>query len=534
VVCDEAGRPVRVLGICLDVTERKQAERALHDSEQSYRMLLRGVRDYAIYMLDAEGRVRTWNEGARRLKGYTADEIVGRHIGELLPPENRASGLADQALAAACRDGQCIAQTWVMRKNGSHFYADIVIDALRDDAGELIGFAKLVRDITTQREAQIALETTREQLAQAQKMEALGQLTGGIAHDFNNLLMIVSGYAQILQRRLGDEKQLQAVQAIRAAAARGEKLTRQLLTFSRRQHLSPVVVDLRARIEAVRDMLKPSLHANIELVHEFAEDVWPVEVDLGELELSLVNIIVNARDALPDGGTVTVSATNVTLEQGVLADVPEGDFVAIAIVDTGEGIAPDVLKRVFEPFFTTKPVGKGTGLGLSQVHGFASQSGGAVTVVSEPGRGTTVTIYLPRSRAAVAAQTGLERIEQGAAAQGNVLMVEDNRDVAAVSNLLLQQLGYSVVGVENASEALALLEQGSKPDLIFSDIVVPGPIDGLGLAQICRERYPDIPVLLTSGFSDAARDAEGRFEILRKPFELSALARAIDGMRRRA
>ena len=533
VICGEAGRPVRVLGVCLDVTERKQAEQALHDSEQSYGMLLRGVRDYAIYMLDADGRIRTWNEGARRLKGYTAEEIVGRHIRELLPPENRASGLADQELAAASREGQCIAQTWVMRKDGSHFYADIVIDALRNDAGELIGFAKLVRDITTQREAQIALETTREQLAQAQKMEALGQLTGGIAHDFNNLLMIVSGYAQILQRRLSDEKHLQAVQAIRAAADRGEKLTRQLLTFSRRQQLSPVVVDLRARIDAVRDMLTPSLHANIALACEVADDVWSVEVDLGELELALVNIIVNARDALPEGGTITVSAANVTLEQGVLAGVPEGDFVAIAVVDTGEGIAPDVLKRVFEPFFTTKPVGKGTGLGLSQVHGFASQSGGAVTIVSEPGRGTTVTIYLPRSRAAVAAQTGLERIEQSAVAQGTVLVVEDNPDVAAVSSLLLEQLGYSVVGVENASEALALLEQGSRPDLIFSDIVVPGPIDGLGLAQICRERYPDIPVLLTSGYSDAARDAEARFDILRKPFELSALARAIDGVRRR-
>ena len=400
---DQSGQPIRLLGVCLDVTERKQAERALSNSEQTYRMLLRGVRGYAIYMLDAEGRVRTWNEGARRLKGYAAEEIVGRHLRVFLPPEQRETDMADQVIAAAARQGQFEAQTFVVRKDGSSFYADIVVDALRNDAGELIGFAKLVRDISVQREAQIALDATREQLAQAQKMEALGQLTGGIAHDFNNLLMIVSGYTQILQRRLNDAKDLHAVQAIRSAADRGEKLTRQLLTFSRRQQLSPVVIDLRTRISAVRDMVVPSLHANIELVCDVADDIWPVEVDLGELDLALVNVAVNARDAMPDGGAIALTARNMTLGRGALLEGLTGDFVAIAIADTGEGIAPDVLKRVFEPFFTTKPVGKGTGLGLSQVHGFASQSGGAVTVESEPGKGAVVTIYLPRSHAAVAA-----------------------------------------------------------------------------------------------------------------------------------
>ena len=284
-----------------------------------------------------------------------------------------------------------------MRKDGSRFYASVVMDAIRNDAGELIGFAKLTRDITAQHEAQIALEQTREQLAQAQKMEALGQLTGGIAHDFNNLLMIVSGYAQILQRRLSEPKDMQAVEAIRAAANRGERLTRQLLTFSRRQQLMPVVVDLRQRIDAVRDMLAPSLRGNIELICDIEDKIWPVEVDLGELELALVNIAVNARDAMPDGGTITLSARNVVLKPGSAAGALEGDFVALAIIDTGTGMPPDVLQRVFEPFFTTKPVGKGTGLGLSQVHGFANQSGGAVTVSSELGRGTVVTIYLPRS-----------------------------------------------------------------------------------------------------------------------------------------
>ena len=360
----------------------------------------------------------------------------------------------------------------------------------------------------------------------AQKMEALGQLTGGIAHDFNNLLMIVSGYAQILQSRLSAAKDVQAVEAIRAAADRGEKLTRQLLAFSRRQQLMPVVVDLRARIDAVRDMLVPSLRGNIQLICDIEDKIWPVEVDLGELELALVNIAVNARDAMPDGGTITLSARNVVLKSGSAAGALEGEFVALAVIDTGTGMPPDVLQRVFEPFYTTKPVGKGTGLGLSQVHGFANQSGGAVTISSEPAQGTVVTIYLPRSTNA-AADAGEGTAANVGPVQGTVLVVEDSRDVAEVTTSLLEQLGYRVVRAENAAEALRHLQQSIGIDLLFSDIVMPGAINGLGLAQICQERFPDIPVLLTSGFSDAAQAADGRFDILCKPFELSALRRAI-------
>jgi PAS domain S-box-containing protein len=526
VVRDEAGAPIRMLGVCLDVTERKQSERALRQSEQSYRILLRGVRDYAIYMLDIDGNVRSWNDGAQRIKGYAADEIIGRHFRVFMPEEMRATDIADEALLTAAREGQFEAQIWLVRKDGSRFYANVVMDAIRGDAGELVGFAKLVRDITAQHEAQVALEDAREQLAQAQKMEALGQLTGGIAHDFNNLLMIVSGYAQILQGRLGEAKDKQAVEAIRAAAARGEKLTRQLLAFSRRQTLMPVVVDLRQRIDAVRDMLVPSLRGNIELDCDIKEKIWPVEVDLGELELALVNIAVNARDAMPEGGTITLSARNVVLKPGSAAGALEGDFVALAIIDTGSGMSPEVLARVFEPFYTTKPVGKGTGLGLSQVHGFALQSGGAATVSSEVGKGTAVTIYLPRSlgEPSAAGESGTGSAE----VNGTVLLVEDSREVADVTSTLLEQLGYRVVRAENASEALRHLQQGIHFDLLFSDIVMPGPMNGLALAQTCRDNFPDIAVLLTSGYSDAAQLADGRFDILRKPFELSALARAVD------
>jgi PAS domain S-box-containing protein len=478
-------------------------------------------------MLDTGGLVRTWNEGAEHIKDYRTDEIVGRHFRVFLPYELRETGMAENALVAAAREGQFEAETWLLRKDGSRFYASVVMDALRNDEGDLIGFAKLVRDITTQHEAHIALEQAKEQLAQAQKMEALGQLTGGIAHDFNNLLMIVSGYAQLLQRRLGEPKDAQAVEAIRAAANRGEKLTRQLLAFSRRQQLMPVMVDLRTRIDAVRDMLAPSLRGNIELICEIDDKVWPVEVDLGELKLALVNIAVNARDAMPDGGTITLSARNVVLKPGSAAGALEGEFVALAIIDTGSGMTPEVLARVFEPFYTTKPVGKGTGLGLSQVHGFANQSGGAVTVSSEPDRGTAVTIYMPRSTNATA-DAGEGALSGREPAQGTALVVEDSRDVADVTTSLLEQLGYHVVRAENAAEALRHLQQGIGVDLLFSDIVMPGTINGLGLAQICQERFPEIPVLLTSGFSDAAQAADGRFDILRKPFELSALEHAIE------
>ena len=536
VVRDKNGAAIRLLGICLDLTARKQAEEALRHSEQSYHFLLKGVRDYAIYMLDVEGNVRSWNESAERLKGYSAEEIIGRHFGIFLPVEERNSGLAETVLAAAVENGKFEGQTYVVRRDGSRFFANVVLDAVRDEEGRLVGFAKLVRDITAQHEARLALDETREQLAQSQKMEALGQLTGGIAHDFNNLLMIVSGYSQILERRLTDAKDTRAVEAIRAAALRGERLTRQLLTFSRRQQLSPVTVDLTSRIDVVRDMLAPSLRGNIEFICDVADEIWPVETDLGELELALVNLAVNARDAMPEGGTLTLSARNVVLKPGSAAGKLAGDFVALAIIDTGTGMPPDVVARVFEPFFTTKPVGKGTGLGLSQVHGFANQSGGAATVTSEPGRGTTVTIYLPRAQDTGVAVPGDSAAEESGPAQGTVLVVEDSREVAAVTTALLETLGYRVVRAENAADALRHLEQGIAFELVFSDIVMPGAIDGLGLAKTCRDRYPELPVLLTSGFSDAAQSADGRFEILRKPFELAALERAIEqaiGRRRR-
>jgi len=383
--------------------------------------------------------------------------------------------------------------------------------------------------VTRRREAQTALDLTREQLAQAQKLEALGQLTGGIAHDFNNLLMIVSGHAQILQRRLApaEPRITQALEAIHLAAKRGESLTRQLLTFARRQKLNPMVVDLRQRIESIQQMLTSSLRGNIDLAYDLPADVWPVEIDIGEFELALVNIAVNARDAMPDGGALSLLVRNVKLTRAANVGELEGEFVALALSDTGEGIAPEFLAKIFEPFFTTKAIGKGTGLGLSQVYGFAHQSGGAVTAASALGRGTTITLYLPRSHAALTAMPEASDTPLAPAAEGTVLVVEDNPEVARVTVGLLEQLGYRVLFTDNAAAALALLRQ-EKVDLVLSDIVMPGGMNGIEFAAEVRRQYPDLPVLLTSGYSDAARDAEPpRYAILRKPFELSDLVKAL-------
>jgi signal transduction histidine kinase len=374
----------------------------------------------------------------------------------------------------------------------------------------------------SRREARRILEETREQLAQAQKMEALGQLTGGIAHDFNNLLHIVGGYAQLLQLRRTDAETGRATGAIRAAVARGQTLTRQLLSFARRQKHDPATIDLGARLKAMREMLRASLRGDIELVFDIADNLWPVKVDEAELEFALVNIAVNARDAMPAGGRVYLETHNAKLS-GEVAGLA-GDFVCLTITDTGPGIPAELIDRVFEPFFTTKPVGKGTGLGLSQVYGFARQSGGAAIVAGGRTRGASISLYLPRSRDAAAAERADKQVSAGAG-RGHVLVVDDNDDVRALVGDLLTQLGYSVEAVDHADAALHRLTRGAAPDLVISDIVMPGAVNGYQLADTIAALYPGLPVLLTSGYNDVARARAS--EVLAKPFDLASLGDAV-------
>ncbi|MBV9332051.1 MAG: PAS domain S-box protein [Alphaproteobacteria bacterium] len=508
-----------------DISERRATQDALSESERQLRLLIEGVIDYAIYMIDPNGIVTNWNAGAQRIKGYAPNEIIGQHFSLFYTEEDRAAGKPLRSIQAASEHGRFESEGWRVRKDGSRFWASVVLDAIRDPSGKLIGFAKVTRDITDKRDAQIALQRAHEQLSQAQKMEALGQLTGGIAHDFNNLLMVVSGQAALMKRRVSEARDVRALESIEYAVSLGARLTRQLLSFGQRQPLNPVTIDLGEQVSTYRDLLASSARGNLTLNFAIGPGIWPVFADPSELELALVNLTVNARDAMPKGGTITLSAENRTIaaseELGMI-----GDFVAISVRDTGTGISREDLPRIFEPFFTTKPQGKGTGLGLAQVYGFAHRSGGSVHATSKENVGTVVTLYLPRSREPEQAErhTPPERAEK---VSGRILVVEDNAEVRAVSTTLLEQMGYEVLFAESAAAALEVLARDSRIDLVFSDIIMPGEMDGLELARTIGKRYPHIAVLLTSGYARAAETAEREFPILRKPYEVKALAAAI-------
>jgi PAS domain S-box-containing protein len=506
------------------MVKKSSQQRDLFESERSFRLLVEGVADYALYMLDPTGIITSWNIGGERIKGYSPDEILGEHFSRFYTETDRANGKPARALGIARDQGRYEEEGWRVRKDGTFFWASVIIDPIYEDGG-LVGFAKITRDITERRNAQLKLEVMQTQLAESQKFDALGQLTGGVAHDFNNLLMIISGSLHILKKGdPNDDKFQRAVMAIDTATKRGAALTSQLLTFARRQSVNPQAIHFGDRIEAIREVLHAGVGSAVRLAFDIQRDVWPVKADVSEFETGLLNLVINARDAMPDGGTVTIGAHNI-----VLGDpLHSGEFVAITVADTGLGIPSDVVDKIFEPFFTTKPVGKGTGLGLSQVHGFAHQAGGTVKVASELGKGTTFTILLPRETVTAPSQTPETAPVLGS---GTVLLVEDNPDVAIVSIGLLEQLGYRVRRVADAESALLELENNGV-DFVFSDIVMPGKMDGLGLAHYLRQLHPGLPILLASGYSDAAAGVRGDFPILRKPYEIHELSEAISKLPR--
>ncbi len=367
-------------------------------------------------------------------------------------------------------------------------------------------------------------ERAENALRQTQRLEAIGKLTGGVAHDFNNLLMVVKGAVERLSRDERPANDTRYLGMIKTAAERGQSLTRQLLTFSRQQALNPEVVDLGARLPAIREILERSLRGDIEVRTKAASGACRVSVDVGELDLAILNLGVNARDAMPAGGTLTLGIRSVTLDGH--PDGLAGEFVALSVSDSGIGIAPEMLPRVFDPFFTTKEVGKGTGLGLSQVYGFAKQSGGAAVIESTPDRGTTVTLYLPVSDAEVLALAPLERGE-ARRFDARVLIVEDHEDVSALAHDLLAELGCKPSIAPNVDSALQWLRQ-ERFDAVFSDILLPGGKTGFDLARQIRLAYPDVALVLATGFSASAEEAlrEG-FIVLRKPYSRDELADAL-------
>ncbi|MFL6761320.1 MAG: PAS domain S-box protein [Sphingomicrobium sp.] len=524
---DENGKLIGFAKITRDMTEKREAQHALIEAEQRFRILVQGVTDYAIYMLDSDGKVTNWNAGAERIKGYSPDEIIGDHFSRFYTPEDFEAGVPKRALETARSTGRYEAEGWRVRKDGTRFWASVVIDAIRDDDGELIGFAKITRDMTEKRESQLKIEESREQLFRSQKMEALGQLTGGLAHDFNNLLTAILGACELALRNIDNPDKLRRMlDGVRNSAQRGAGLTKQLLAFARAQPLQIKQVNLQDFFSDVTTLIRPSLRSDIELVTETSDQLWPVDADAGALELAILNLAFNARDAMKEGGTLRISAHNVVLDgqpEGL-----KGEHVALSVADTGEGMSPEIMERVFEPFFTTKSFGEGTGLGLSQVFGLAKQIGGAVTVDSRPDQGATFTLYLPASRGATAAETRLN----GGNALDRVLIVEDDTFVAELAAGMLQELGFESTIAHSAKEALERLAVGETPKVIFSDIVMPGGISGIELARKVRERFPELPILLTTGYSEQVGGSHG-FPVLQKPYEMGALANALGNVLKR-
>jgi len=394
----------------------------LRESEERFRLLVSGVKDYAIFMLNPEGRVVSWNEGARRIKGYSPVEAIGLHMSAFYPPEiGGRRGVADEELAVAAREGSVEAEGWRVRKDGSRFYANAIITALRAEDGTLRGFAKVTRDVTERRSHEAAIEESRSALAQAQKMEALGQLTGGLAHDFNNLLSVIIGGIDFALRNTDPPdpaRNAQMLDAAKQAAQQGAALVRRMLAFSRRQKLAPQIVDVNSSVRSMSELIRRTLGEHVRLECTLESALWRALVDTNQLESALLNLCVNARDAMPRGGTLEIATNNFFQGGRPQLDTPLGEYVVLSVSDTGEGMGPEIVAHAFEPLYTTKPEGKGSGLGLSQVHAFAKQSGGRVTIESRVGRGTTVKIFLPRYveetlDAEMPAQTGAENSRSG-------------------------------------------------------------------------------------------------------------------------
>ena len=524
-VKDAHGTIVGASKIARDITARKQAEHERDRIEGELRELsekleqeverrtlerdrIWNVSEDLLGVANFDGYFLSMNPAWSRLLGWSEDEIKAMHVSELRHPDDTAHSEAGRKQLAQGvptvrmenrfrhKDGSWRWLQWTMTEHDGLIYV----------AG---------RHVTAEKESAAALQHAQRQAAHLQKMEAIGQLTGGVAHDFNNLLMIVSGHAQSLKKRLSETRDVRALQAIEMAATRGENLTRQLLAFSRTLPLNPTVISLADTVAAIRDVLAGTMHVNIEFLIDVPAATWPVSVDKSELELALVNLAVNARDAMPDGGRIAITAQNVSLSAHDAPNGAAGDYVALSVADTGCGIPADLLPRVVEPFFTTKGPDKGTGLGLSQVYGLAHRSGGTVQIASEIGHGTKVTIYLPRSEAPIAAPSPEDSSRYMAADQRTILVVEDNKDVKNVAVSLLEQLGYKTIAVESASEALDVLASGQTVNLVFTDVALPGQLDGLALARKVTDRYGTIPIVLTTGYTRAF-DSDPEFPVLRK------------------
>jgi PAS domain S-box-containing protein len=548
---DESGRARQIAGVYYEISERKAlearllalneglearvADRArqlastaarLEETERRFHLLIDAVTDYAIFMLDTTGHVVSWNTGAQRIKGYSSAEILGQHFSRFHTEEDRKNGVPQSALATAERTGKYEAEGWRVRKDGSTFVANVIINAIRDGSGNLLGFSKVTRDITGKRAAE-------EQLRQAQKMEAVGHLTGGVAHDFNNLLTVIMGNLEHLERILPPAQPSQRiVAAALRGASRAAMLTHRLLAFSRRQPLIPEVLSVNKLVAGMSDLMRRTLGETVLIETVLAGGLWPTLADSNQLENAVINLAINARDAMPEGGKLTIETANTHLDEAYArmhGEVQPGQYVGIFITDTGIGMDGDTVSQAFEPFFTTKEVGQGTGLGLSQVYGFIKQSGGHVKLYSEVGDGTTVKLYLPRY-GGIEDALG-ESVEGINVPQGRselVLVVEDDPDVRDYTVEMISELGYSVLSAVDGASALRIFGSHREIRLLFTDVGLPGGMNGRQLAEHALRRQPRLKVLYTTGYAQNAIVHQGRLDpgvaVVFKPFTYSDLA----------
>jgi PAS domain S-box-containing protein len=525
---DTNGQLLGFAKITRDLSERKLAEADLSRSEEQFKILVQGVADYAIYMLDPSGNVSNWNLGAERIKGYQPEEIIGEHFSRFYTDEDKSADLPRQALETATRVGRYEKEGWRIRKDGTRFWASVIIDAIRNPQGELVGFAKVTRDISEKRDAQRALDLAREELFQAQKMEAVGQLTGGVAHDFNNLLMAVLGSLEMARKRaaLGQDVLPLIDNAIKGAQ-RGAAVTQRLLAFSRKQELQLHPIDVVELVRGMTELLQRSIGPSIEISTSFPLVLPKALSDQNQLESALLNLAVNARDAMANGGEIMIAAKLRQVQTGEITELKAGKYICLSVKDEGEGMDAETVEASVTPFFTTKGVGKGTGLGLPMVQGLMAQSGGKLVIKSEKGLGTTAELWIP-----VADQSHTETVEAASelmpheVRQLTVLAVDDDPLVMMNTILMLEDLGHRVVDAQSADEALRILASRPEIELIITDHSMPR-MTGAQLASEVSRLRPDIRIVLATGYAELPNDEGAALLRLTKPFTQDQLAAVI-------
>ena len=516
------------------------------DLERQHRLLAEAVTEYSICTLDPKGIVTSWNSGARRMTGYAPAEILGQHISRMFTYEDRQRDVPSLALKTAAREGEFQYEGWRVRKDGTRFWACDVFYPIRERPGDIIGFGNFTRDLTKQkateaavaatiaqdvlerRETKQELDEAREALLQSQKMEAVGHLTGGIAHDFNNLLMAVLGSLELMRKRLPDDSKLIALleNAIQGAQ-RGAALTKRLLAFARRQELKQEAIDIPKLVRAMQELLERSLGPSIKIETQFPSISRPVLCDANQLEMILLNLAVNARDAMPTGGQILIAAREEVLREEDDSRLHPGAYLCLTVSDTGSGMDEETLRHAMEPFFTTKGPGKGTGLGLSVVHGIVEQCGGWFTLRSRKGEGTTAELWLPL------APSYAPKTEIAANPSPNIiphyplviLTVDDDELVLANTIAMLEDLGHTGLAASSGSEGLGVLRR-QQVDLVITDYAMPH-MDGRQLAAAIKKEWPDLPIIVASGFAEMSPETEQSLCLLPKPFSEGELAMQI-------